>query len=76
MTTFSTTALKTNTGELVNLLIRGEEIVLTRYNRPFALIKPLESQSTHRRKNFFGILKGSKLKIPKRRKFQRKIKVL
>ena len=74
MTTFSTTSLKTKTGEVVNLLIKGEEIILTRYNRAFAIIKP--TKSTKINKNFFGILKNSKLKVPRRRKIKRKIKSL
>ena len=49
---FSTTSLKTETGEIVNLLIKGEEIILTRYNRPFARIKPIKILKQDHLKNF------------------------
>jgi prevent-host-death family protein len=39
--TETTTTLKEQAGEIVERVLMGETIVLTRYNRPVAMLRPL-----------------------------------
>ena len=63
MPTYTVHAAKTNLSKLIELVEKGEEIVIARGKKPVARLVPMGVPAHVLRRRAFGVLKG-KLKLP------------